>query len=187
MLASERWKHLAPLLDDAKRAELVHFWHNLDGLFFSSSRNTRLDRSVGWPDSSQGLYALKRKAIIGTLSNGNVRLLVDMVNLYFPYNTCAAIHHRLSRPSTLIFLGMSSSPGNCSVPTSRESVLVRPVWCAHSIPCCSHVPQEPKDVLRSRAPSRNYAREVRDGRGPHLRPALCRFAWPEDCLRASAH
>ncbi|KAI0762299.1 haloacid dehalogenase [Fomes fomentarius] len=62
MLASERWKHLAPLLDDAKRTELVHFWHNLDG----------------WPDSSQGLYALKKKAIIGTLSNGNVRLLVDM-------------------------------------------------------------------------------------------------------------
>ena len=33
----------------------------------------------GWPDSSEGLYALKKTAIICTLSNGNARLLVDMV------------------------------------------------------------------------------------------------------------
>ena len=31
MLASERWKHLAPLLDDTKRDQLVQFWHKLDG------------------------------------------------------------------------------------------------------------------------------------------------------------
>ncbi|KAI0364922.1 haloacid dehalogenase [Pilatotrama ljubarskyi] len=62
MLKSERWQHLDPLLDDAKRQEMVHFWHRLDG----------------WPDSSQGLHAMKKKVVIGTLSNGNVRLLVNM-------------------------------------------------------------------------------------------------------------
>ncbi|KAI0770922.1 haloacid dehalogenase [Trametes elegans] len=62
MLDSPRWKHLASQFDDAKRQKLVLFWHKLDG----------------WPDSSNGLYGLKKKAIIGTLSNGNVRLLVDM-------------------------------------------------------------------------------------------------------------
>ncbi|KAI0353234.1 haloacid dehalogenase [Trametes cingulata] len=62
MLHSERWQHLGPLWDDEKRQEMVNFWHKLDG----------------WPDSSKGLHALKKKAIIGTLSNGNVRLLVDM-------------------------------------------------------------------------------------------------------------
>ncbi|EMD41274.1 hypothetical protein CERSUDRAFT_109865 [Gelatoporia subvermispora B] len=62
MLASEKWKHLAALWDDKKRHELVHIWHRLNG----------------WPDASEGLHALKKKAIIGTLSNGNVRLLVDM-------------------------------------------------------------------------------------------------------------
>ncbi|KAI0757731.1 haloacid dehalogenase [Daedaleopsis nitida] len=62
MLTSERWKHLSSVLADAKRTEFVQFWHKLDG----------------WPDSSNGLYGMKKKAIIGTLSNGNVRLLVDM-------------------------------------------------------------------------------------------------------------
>jgi hypothetical protein len=32
----------------------------------------------GWPDATPGLYALKKEGIIATLSNGNVRLLVDM-------------------------------------------------------------------------------------------------------------
>jgi len=33
----------------------------------------------GWPDTVEGLYALKKQVIITTLSNGNVRLLIDMV------------------------------------------------------------------------------------------------------------
>ena len=36
---------------------------------------------IGWPDSTAGLRALKTKYTIVTLSNGNVRLLVDMVGL----------------------------------------------------------------------------------------------------------
>jgi hypothetical protein len=35
---------------------------------------------AGWPDATEGLYALKKRMIIATLSNGNVRLLVDMVS-----------------------------------------------------------------------------------------------------------
>ena len=35
--------------------------------------------SIGWPDTVQGLIALKKQVIIATLSNGNVRLLIDMV------------------------------------------------------------------------------------------------------------
>jgi hypothetical protein len=34
----------------------------------------------GWPDATEGLYALKKSKIIATLSNGNVRLLVDVVS-----------------------------------------------------------------------------------------------------------
>ncbi|KZT68512.1 haloacid dehalogenase [Daedalea quercina L-15889] len=62
MLASDRWKHLAPHLDDGGRHELVLFWHRLPG----------------WPDATPGLYGIKQHAIIGTLSNGSVRTLVDM-------------------------------------------------------------------------------------------------------------
>jgi 2-haloacid dehalogenase len=48
-----------------KEAEVEHLnraWHRLDP----------------WPDALAGLTRLKRKFIIGTLSNGNVSLLVDM-------------------------------------------------------------------------------------------------------------
>ncbi|KZT64364.1 haloacid dehalogenase [Daedalea quercina L-15889] len=62
ILASDRWKHVAPHLDNAARHEVVLFWHRLPG----------------WPDTTKGLYGMKKHAIIGTLSNGNVRTLVDM-------------------------------------------------------------------------------------------------------------
>ena len=39
--------------------------------------------SIGWPDTVQGLLALKNQFIIATLSNGNVRLLIDMVIEFF--------------------------------------------------------------------------------------------------------
>ncbi|KAH8091352.1 haloacid dehalogenase [Cristinia sonorae] len=62
MLETPRWRHLSSHWDDKKREELARFWHNLDG----------------WPDATEGLYALKRHFIIGTLSNGSARLLIDM-------------------------------------------------------------------------------------------------------------
>ncbi|TFY52070.1 hypothetical protein EVJ58_g10216 [Rhodofomes roseus] len=62
MLATDRWSHLAPHLDDTARHELVLFWNRLPG----------------WPDTSAGLHGMKKHAIIGTLSNGSVRGLVDM-------------------------------------------------------------------------------------------------------------
>lgn len=49
-------------LGEADREELNLGWHRLEP----------------WPDSVPGLTRLKRKYIIATLSNGNVRLLVDM-------------------------------------------------------------------------------------------------------------
>lgn len=49
-------------LDEADRAELNLVWHRLDP----------------WPDSVAGLNRLKRRFILATLSNGNIRLLVDM-------------------------------------------------------------------------------------------------------------
>ncbi|KZT00880.1 haloacid dehalogenase [Laetiporus sulphureus 93-53] len=62
MLQTPRWKYLASHWDEEARRELVQFWH----------------RVPGWPDTTEGLYGLKRYAIIGTLSNGNIRTLVDM-------------------------------------------------------------------------------------------------------------
>jgi 2-haloacid dehalogenase len=49
-------------LSDTQIDELNLAWHRLDP----------------WPDSVEGLHALKRKFIIAPLSNGNIRLMVDM-------------------------------------------------------------------------------------------------------------
>jgi 2-haloacid dehalogenase len=49
-------------LDEADRDWLNRGWHRLNG----------------WPDAVEGLTRLKRRYIIGPLSNGNVALLVNM-------------------------------------------------------------------------------------------------------------
>ncbi|KAF8344950.1 haloacid dehalogenase [Amanita rubescens] len=56
------WAHLGQLWNDEERQNITSFWHKLDG----------------WPDVVEGLTELKKKYIIVTLSNGNMRLLVDM-------------------------------------------------------------------------------------------------------------
>ena len=48
--------------DESQLQEINLIWHRLNG----------------WSDSTEGLELLKRKYIIGTLSNGNARLLIDM-------------------------------------------------------------------------------------------------------------
>lgn len=55
-------KHGVGGLDEAEKAELNRAWHRLDP----------------WPDAIAGLTRLKRRFIIGTLSNGNMGLLVNM-------------------------------------------------------------------------------------------------------------
>jgi len=42
---------------------------------------TRTRFPKGWPDTVEGLHALKKHAILATLSNGNVRLLIDLVRI----------------------------------------------------------------------------------------------------------
>lgn len=55
-------KHGIARLEEADRRHLNLVWHRLDP----------------WPDAVAGLARLKRRFIIGTLSNGNVALLVNM-------------------------------------------------------------------------------------------------------------
>jgi len=62
MLSGERWSLLGAAWDDNARAEINNVWHNLDG----------------WPDSAKGLGALRKNYIVSTLTNGNVRLMIDM-------------------------------------------------------------------------------------------------------------
>ncbi|HZU91692.1 MAG TPA: haloacid dehalogenase type II [Stellaceae bacterium] len=89
-------------LDDADKEELTLGWHRLKP----------------WPDAVPGLARLKRRYIIATLSNGNVRLLVDMAKCAgLPWDTVLSaeiVHRYKPDPATyrsaIEFLGMGD-PG----------------------------------------------------------------------------
>jgi hypothetical protein len=82
--------HLSEIWNESEKAVLVHGWHKLNGTCYIVSHHIvgfGLNFVYeGWPDSSQGLYRLKKLYIICTLSNGNVRLLADMVRFPIPHN-----------------------------------------------------------------------------------------------------
>jgi len=85
MLASPRWSHLATLWDEPARKELVQVWHDLDGKHSLALRDmpcaivARAPPTV-YEDTRPGLTELAKYGIVVTLSNGNYRLLVDMVS-----------------------------------------------------------------------------------------------------------
>ncbi|KAF9043124.1 HAD-like domain-containing protein [Panaeolus papilionaceus] len=62
MLNQQEWAHIGRAWDENTRADITLAWHRLKG----------------WPDTLEGLHELKKDYILATLSNGNVRLLVDM-------------------------------------------------------------------------------------------------------------
>lgn len=78
------WAHLGQLWNDEERQNITSFWHKLDGKYDSvTCFQNRNALNSGWPDVVEGLTELKKKYIIVALSNGNMRLLVDMVKFLF--------------------------------------------------------------------------------------------------------
>ena len=70
------------LLDNLHRESLLKLLdqHNIKGLTPAEIEHlvTIWHRLTPWPDVVQGLYRLKRRFIIATCSNGNIRLIVNM-------------------------------------------------------------------------------------------------------------
>ncbi|KAF5309373.1 hypothetical protein D9619_012304 [Psilocybe cf. subviscida] len=62
LLGSAEFAHVGAAWDEKARAEINLAWHRLNG----------------WPDTVEGLTLLKENHILATLSNGNMKLLVDM-------------------------------------------------------------------------------------------------------------
>ena len=66
-----------------------------------------------WPDARRGLQLLKRRFVIGTLSNGNIELLVNMAkNARLPWDvvfSAESFHHYKPDPET--YLGAASLLG----------------------------------------------------------------------------
>jgi len=66
--------HLSILEELIKKYQLESIWNG----DLVQEINLVWHRLHGWPDTTEGLNLLKKKFIIGTLSNGNARLLIDM-------------------------------------------------------------------------------------------------------------
>ncbi|KAJ7225221.1 haloacid dehalogenase [Mycena haematopus] len=105
MLDTPKWKPFGDKLTSEARDELNLIWHRLDG----------------WPDATPGLYALKKEVIIATLSNGNVRLLLDMAkHADLPWDTIFSAELFASfKPDPKVYLGaikhLSLEPRNCAM------------------------------------------------------------------------
>jgi 2-haloacid dehalogenase len=78
-------------LDDSQRRHLNKVWHRLDP----------------WPDAVEGLTRLKRRNIIGPLSNGNVALLTDLAkHARLPWDVILSTElHRCYKPQPEAYLG----------------------------------------------------------------------------------
>ena len=84
-------------LNEREKRDLNHAWHRL----------------TPWPDSVKGLTRLKRRYIIGTLSNGNVALLVDMAKhggLPWDCVLSAELFHYF-KPDPEVYLGAAATTG----------------------------------------------------------------------------
>ncbi|WP_339935699.1 haloacid dehalogenase type II [Vreelandella glaciei] len=78
-------------LDEATIDRVNHFWHQLEP----------------WPDVPQGLQRLKEHAIIATLTNGNVSLMVDVArHAKLPWDMifCAELFEHY-KPDPEVYLG----------------------------------------------------------------------------------
>jgi 2-haloacid dehalogenase len=84
-------RHGLRSLSETQRQQLVLGWHFLDP----------------WPDTVSGLTRLKRKYIMGTLSNGGVRLLTDMAKFAgLPWDVIlSSDNFRRYKPDPEVYLG----------------------------------------------------------------------------------
>jgi 2-haloacid dehalogenase len=80
-------------LNAAERRHLNRVWHRLDA----------------WPDAPPGLTRLKRRYIIGPLSNGNIALLVDLArHAALPWDAIfSAEHFQRYKPQPETYLGVA--------------------------------------------------------------------------------
>jgi 2-haloacid dehalogenase len=101
-------------LDEADIADLVLAWHRLDP----------------WPDAVAGLTRLKRRHLLATLSNGNVRLTVDMAKRAgLPWDAVLGAEvARAYKPSPEAYLTtarlLGLPPGRCLMVAAHYSDLV---------------------------------------------------------------
>jgi 2-haloacid dehalogenase len=123
---ADQWRgRYQPQIERVRRGSLP--WTNVDELYLEAldelapelglsglSASQRLhvnrvwERLDGWPDAVPGLTALKRRYIIGPLSNGNIALLVNMAkHAGLPWDSIFSCEHfQRYKPHPDTYLGV---------------------------------------------------------------------------------
>ncbi|KAJ7202086.1 HAD-like domain-containing protein [Mycena pura] len=105
MLQSPEWKHFGALLGEWERTTLNNAWHRLHG----------------WPDATNGISALKKNVLVVALSNGNMRLLIDLAKFaHLPWDAIFSSELFGSfKPDPKVYQGamkhLSLAPENCAM------------------------------------------------------------------------
>ncbi|KAH8825170.1 HAD-like domain-containing protein [Flagelloscypha sp. PMI_526] len=105
MLASDKWSKFGSPISEEEKSNLSLVWHRLKG----------------WPDVETGLRALKKKCLIVALSNGNLRLLIDMARFMdAPWDAVLSTELFNSfKPQPEVYLGamkhLNVKPENCAM------------------------------------------------------------------------
>jgi 2-haloalkanoic acid dehalogenase type II len=112
---------LAAVWPDSLLEEINLIWHRLHG----------------WSDASAGLRLLKKKYIIGTLSNGNARLLIDMAKFSdLPWDVVfSGDLLKAYKPNERMYLGaceyLQLPPGKVALVGAVKNLLMcrlLPIW-----------------------------------------------------------
>ncbi|KIJ64066.1 hypothetical protein HYDPIDRAFT_188175 [Hydnomerulius pinastri MD-312] len=149
MLASSRWSHLAAVWDESERSSLVTVWHDLDA----------------YEDSVPGLSELKKHGVVVTLSNGNYRLLLDMVGIPVAKNKGLPWDGILStelfgvyKPTKQAYL---SAAYHIAVPPERIAMVAAHKWDLHGAAQAGlktiYVPRPAEDTKEIRENMRSKA------------------------------
>ncbi|KAF9524259.1 haloacid dehalogenase [Crepidotus variabilis] len=106
-----KWSAVRPFWDEATRQDLTLSWHRLHA----------------WPDSIPGLQSLKQHVIVAALSNGNVRLLVDMAKFAnIPWDVIfSAELFNTFKPNVDVYL---STCKHLSLPPSSCAMVAAHAW-----------------------------------------------------------
>ncbi|KAJ7062142.1 HAD-like domain-containing protein [Mycena amicta] len=105
VLGSPEWKYLGDVLDKKERDMLNSVWHRLDG----------------WSEASTALAALKKHTLVVALSNGNLRLLIDVAkHANLPWDAVLSADFFGSfKPDIRVYQGalrhLSIAPENCAM------------------------------------------------------------------------
>jgi 2-haloacid dehalogenase len=139
-------------LDETERATCVLAWHRLEP----------------WPDTLAGLAALRARAIVGSLSNGNVALQVDLVRhtgMRFDV-LFSAEHFRHYKPDFEVYRGavalLGLEPHDVTLVAAHNSDLQAARECGLSTAFVARPREHGPHQTRDLAPDPEIERAARD-------------------------